>query len=150
MVSSHFTRHLLEVWDHAFDIMHRATPVGRSINRHSLAHNCKTALPTGGIPKAKGLGKVHISTYQCKKVYHTLRGNFYHYICMIVEHHDVMEYYQMLVIHIKFPLETFSHFKISQRFSLAFYLKLCQSVACGICLYFAFIKGDFLCLADAF
>ena len=38
-----------------FDIMYQAMPVGRSVNRHSPAHNCKTALLMGAQPRPKAL-----------------------------------------------------------------------------------------------
>ena len=40
-VSSHHIRHLPEVWDDTFDIMHWAMPIDKDVNQHLPAHNSK-------------------------------------------------------------------------------------------------------------
>ena len=54
-VSSHCIHHLPEVLDDMFYVTSRATPVSKSIKRHSPAHYCKTTLFTRALPRPTAL-----------------------------------------------------------------------------------------------
>ena len=80
-VSSHFTYHLSEIWPDAFYIMSQVTPVGDNIKRHAPGPYSQTMPFTGGITKASDLGNELTSTYWCRKVSCTARGQFHCYTC---------------------------------------------------------------------
>ena len=80
-VSSHFTCHLSEIWPDAVYIISQVTPVGDNIKRHAPGPYSQTMPFTGGITKASDLGNELTSTYWCRKVSCTARGQFHCYTC---------------------------------------------------------------------